>query len=399
MTGATVWAYPSQQYAGIAPGTPYIGAPHVAYVNNDVTAINITNGNEVTKIVDDASYLTSSHLVLGGENCTLTLDNASKLTLGTSTTTGNFYTGVGTDANTTLNILGGSTLTANYAYLGFGGTSTVNIIGSNSSLTLRNGSRLGWAGGTGYLTVDQGTYSTNFSLRMGDGVDSSAELTVKNGGTVTIRTDFNAAYVPGSQATVTVDGGSIVAATDAVSYSRVGYEGNATMTVKNNGSFTTGHHLYLGHYRNGTLNVQSGGTVGVGMTLYLGRGEYGNGTLNIDGAGSSVTVAGDDIIVGHEGAGAVMVTNGGVLKTDKDMLALAYSTRGIGTLTLESGSVVGSAGRAYIGYAGEATCNMTDSTLDVGLDLRVGYLGTSVAALNVFGDSVVNVGRDFETFI
>ena len=441
-TDATSYTYPSQQYVGV--GTT--NTPNYRWINSDVTALSITNGGTVNKTVEDGTtFLSSSWLYLGGDDCTLTLDNSSKLYTGN-----NFYAGAAVGANTTINLLNGSNLSTNYAYLGNVGTCTVNISGG-SSFTPRNGSRLGWAGGTGYMTVDGAgsLYAPSFSLRLGGGDGAHAELTVKNGGAVYTKTElqvgaesgatatttvdngslssdtyitvgysgigslivtnggsasaittFHAGDQVGSQGTVTVDGGSISAATNGTSYSRVGYNGTATMTVKNNGAFTTGHHLYVGQYGTGTMNVQSGGKVDVGMTLYLGRNASGNGTINIDGTGgSSVTVTGDDIIVGHEGAGAVTVTNGGVFKTNADAMVVAQSNGSTGTLTLDAGSVAGAVGRVYFGESGQGTCNVTDSTLNVGLDLRVGHTATAVGVLNVYGDSVVNVGRDFETFI
>ncbi|MBN1911784.1 MAG: hypothetical protein JW818_18735 [Pirellulales bacterium] len=397
VTGTTDWTYPSEQYRGVAPGEFYNGAPHYAYVNDDVTAINI-NAGIVNKVVDDPeNYLLSDALVFGGTDCTMTLDSGSTLTLGAG-----IYGGAGTTANTTINIQGGSTISPLYSLVGYGGTCTVNINGSGASLAPRNASWLGWDGGTGTIVVDGGTYSAATVFRLGGGPGAIANLEVKNNGLVTVATEFAGGYEQNTQAFVTVNGATLNAGTNNTTSTTLGFWGSTEMTVRNGGNFSTGYHLFAGRSAtgNGTLHVQSGGKVNVGMSFMPGYLAGAQGTVTIDGTGSDITAV-DSVVVGYAGTGSATVTNGGRLWANGSALLVGYiigADRGTGTLTLESGGLAGASEMIYFGDGGAGTGYVTDSTLQADLDLQVGYDGTSVGELNIHGTSVVNVGRDFKTF-
>jgi hypothetical protein len=385
-----------------------LGSPHYSYINDDITAINITNGDAVTKTEDDPDFHSmSDSLVVGGNNCTLTLDNASSLTLGDW-----LHTGVGAGAETTVNVHGGSAFSSVISLAGYGGTCAVDI-DAGSSFTTSSSSWLGWNGGTGYMTVDGGTYSSGGIFRLGGynadtTTGGTAEITVQNGGLVEVVSDFYLGYELDSQATVTVDASTINVATDNSSRSGVGFWGEGEMTLKNNSSFTTGGIFYIARQAAGTMRVQSGSSVTTGNMLVIGEAASAIGILNIDGgigATKSSLVSNTSIIAGHAGSATVTVTNGGRFEA-ADILTLGVTEGGSGVLNLESGSLARAGGDAYIGsaYIGDSvtpatgTANLTDSTLEVGGNLWVGYKGAAVGELNVHGSSVVDVSGNLETF-
>ena len=58
-TGSSAHSYPNAQYSSSPAPSPYVlDPPHNAFINNDITAIDITGGQTVYRTVDDGSTKT-----------------------------------------------------------------------------------------------------------------------------------------------------------------------------------------------------------------------------------------------------------------------------------------------------------------------------------------------------
>jgi T5SS/PEP-CTERM-associated repeat protein len=413
VAGTTTYTYPSQQYVGVSPEFP----PDYRYINSDVTAINITNGDLVEKIVEDGTGFTSSyHLTLGGNNCTLTVSNAgSQLHIGRD-----FYVGEGVGANATVNVSNGGVLdTDHYLLMGYdGGTCHVNVT-TGSTLNADNAARLGHGGGTGtmlvdgagtsfvgdtsfwlgegenskgYLTISNGAaVSVGTSFQMGRGGGSHAELTMTGGASLTTGSDFNVAYNASCTATATITDSSITCKSWAAVGNLAGSEG--TMTLDNS-SFTmvddvNNRDLYVGSNCVGTMNVKNGSTATIDYRAFVGyTADIGDGRLNISG-GSTVSSGNDLVLAYYLGSkGALSITGGGVYTAGDDIF-IGY--QGPATATVSgAGSLLTCTGDdVYLGNVGSATITIEDGgqILSAGDDMMIPN-----ATVNVNGGTLANTG-------
>jgi T5SS/PEP-CTERM-associated repeat protein len=293
-----------------------------------------------------------------GSNGTLTIDGGSVSGLGTLTVgRGALQSGFGTaGASTTgtLSITNGGTLSTT------GGSSIANNDGQTGLVT--GNVTINGAGSTWSITRDLANGGNQASLTLGRVANTSANLTISNGGNLTIT---------GSRANPASDNsipflnlGSVTGAT-------------ATMTVSTGGSVVLGGDsgvINVGGSQNNvggnaTLNITSGGTVsGAGTNglafMSIGRNQS-TGTVNVSGVGSRLVVAGvgginstldgngGQIIVGRNqgtggGTGTLNVTAGGaVVMSDNGQAA----TSGIGLLVANG---TGSTGNVAVSGTGSS---------------------------------------------
>jgi len=312
---------------------------------NEATAtfdseVSIRTGT--ANIESGADLILNSGLSVGG-NSTLSVTGGGS----TVTQNGNRAIFVGTT-------LGTGTITVSDTAVFTTGTSFMQI-NANGTLVLDNG---GTFNANGNVTVDGGTIdeqaggdfnlADNLALSVLD--DGQVSLTsgfasqgstinINRGGDLTSSTFFNIAR----NATVTVDGvGSTFTTNTAnatlLNWGSFGNE-NARLIVRNGGAATLNANLNLGFGNNGTqdatIEVQSGGTLVMNGQARVGMGLTGDGTLNVDGAGSTATVTGSNVMnIGDNGAGAtgtgtVNLTNGGTLTSP----TVNVNTTGVVNLT------------------------------------------------------------------
>ena len=180
----------------------------------------------------------------------------------------------------------------------------------------------GVTGGTGTVTVtgSGSTITIAGEIDLADNPGSSATLNVLAGGSFNAAGDIFAGgaaasgATPAANATITVSGaGSTLAVGGSLIVgggSTPGGIGN--MTVSNGGSVTVNLNPIIGQDpgSNGTLNIQSGGTFTSSSDMFVGVfGANGTspgavGVVNVTGAGSTLIAAGNLIIGGGGGAQA-----------------------------------------------------------------------------------------------
>ncbi|MBN1909818.1 MAG: hypothetical protein JW818_08780, partial [Pirellulales bacterium] len=254
VTGATTWAAPSEQYSGVASANvndaPADG-PNYAYINSDITNINISGA-----VVDKTAELppvtptpgTSAYTVFGGDNCVLTLDNAATLTLGRDLWLGEDIEGAG-GVTSTINVYNGSTLNLYNWWLGHGGNAVVNVTGGSTFNVPARWGRMGYyEGGSATLYIEDSTFYNHQSLHLGDVTNTTATFTLINS-TATNGTRLRVGNGDGSNGTLTMDH-STLSVGDYLGVGR-GTGGVGTMTMTNGSTVTTASYVTVG-YANAT---------------------------------------------------------------------------------------------------------------------------------------------------
>lgn len=359
-----------------------------------------------------------------GSNGTLVINGGSVTGLGQlAIAPGNLSQGFGTPgANTTgtLTISNGGTLTTN----GF------NSIALNSGLTgnVTGTGSVSGAGSSWTITRDFASGTGQANLQVGRDANSSGNLTISNGGALTIvgqrNTPASDNSLPalgiginaGASGTVTVtSGGSIRLSGDT-----------GVINVGGNNASTGG---------TGILNITGGGTVAGtganGLTLVAaGRLGGGTGTINISGPGSQLAVAGVGgqnttldgvgglVLLGTTGgnSGTLNVTNGGALLISDngqvttnggpglrlgDGTSTATATiSGIGSSVVVSSTSGSTATTPFvrIGNGGAAQMTIKDgatvSVLGSGeRDFTVGFAATGSGALSMTNGASIIASR------
>jgi fibronectin-binding autotransporter adhesin len=301
--------------------------------------------------------------------------------------------------------------------------------------------------------------ATNFSV----GVAGTGNLKIEAGGSVSAA-DGYVGYESGGVGAVNVSGaGSAWNSSNGVS---VGYGGNGALNIENGGVVSgvtgyVGHQagsfgaalvkgagsqwnnsavLYVGDGGTGTLTIEDGGVVNSSGTFdfnlpdeyvdtdaeyidtfagFIGYKPGSNGTVKVSGVGSQWnTTNHSSIAVGYEGAGALIIENGGVVNngyasdvgeqsgsngsvivtgvgSQWNTGTLSVGRRGAGALNLEKGGVVNSAS-SYVGFSeggsGVAVVSGAGSQWNTGGELWVGAYGSGTLRIES-GGVVVSSGR------
>ncbi|HMT45608.1 MAG TPA: autotransporter domain-containing protein [Novosphingobium sp.] len=331
--------------------------------------------------------------------------------VGTATVTGagttlgaNGDVAIGAAGRGDLTVSNGASVTArSNAYIGrfAGSTGTVTVSGSGSSLAANGFTQVGDAG-NGTLTASNGatlSLAGGFALGLAAsgvgtmivtgagttlganglaviGSSGRADLTISNGGSVSVRDRAIIAGGAGSTGTVTVSGsGSSLTVTGDTEF---GYSGSGALIASNGAqvSLVDGFALGVTAGGVGTATVTGAGTVlGTQRKAFIGA--SGRGDLTVSDGGK-VNVRDDITIAGQStGVGTVTVTGtGSSLSTD---LFMGVGERGTGTLTVANGATVQTGGNTVIGGRatgnGAVTVSGAGSSLTAGSFLTVGYDG------------------------
>ena len=304
------------------------GTIDVALNANTDATLNINNGSTLTSgAVDMGGISFISDAIANVDGAGSSWDISGTLEIGHGNTT----TQAANTGRDVLTVSNGAELNVDGAVTLYT-TGRINI--DDGDVTVKGWDRLaasqfGWYGGT--LTIDTGNFNSgtsNFTLghadrnvlnmingatHTGTNVDiTNGEWHVLSGSTVNATT-FQAFNNTGSgtAAVVEVDGaGSSIGLS---SFADIGVGGgDATMSITNGGSFSTGDYFAIGTSDNTT------------------------GSVVVDGTGSSLTVTGGSgAFIGNEGQGTLDITNGGFFSAN--ILTIADSdtnSSGTGTSTL-----------------------------------------------------------------
>ncbi len=306
-----------------------------------------------------------------------------------------------------------------------GNTGVASIDVRNAASTLPT-AILGFADtGNGLLTVSDNTTLTILPVDTENNVSfltigamGTGTLDVRGGSTLDGMRYIGVALGEGSRGSFEVsDAGSVINIAGYVAPSETGLPGFATPPAHTQGFLGIGiGGVGIGTIENGAqLNIfqqldKPTSMSGISVGGELGYSGGGTGTLNVDGAGSSVNVTGDKIMLFVGNVGPQGGTSGG------DMLAstgIVNVTDG-GKINYNGTGVVNPnfIGNAFIGFGGHGTVNVagTGSALAIngaGSALTVGIAhseqsSTAIGALNVTDGGAVlleNTGLLFGSFV
>lgn len=287
----------------------------------------------------------------------------------------------------TLNVDNATATTSGFITVGAFGRGVANVTSggmlesTGSALSIGNGS-----GGVGQLNVDGGAVTTATGMTVGS--FGTGTLDIRNGGVVNAGSN-------------TV---SIAASTGSTGQMFVDGEGS---------TFAVNSGIQVGNRDLGSIEITGGADVMSSSTFFGVFGALADGTGLIDGAGSTWTTSGQTGI-GFESVGLLELANGGLFNGWQTLVGdratgdgelyvrdggvydgsdvLYIASRGLGTLTVESGGMVENDGRGAIGVSagseGDATVSGSGSAWNVNNELLVGWSGEGY--LTVLDGGVVN---------
>ncbi len=262
-----------------------------------------------------------------------------------------------------------------------GGDGTINV-GNGAVLSNTAGSgmtRVGRSGGVGEINVRTGSTFNSNNLRLGNDTGSQGTVNVNGGSTVAVteflqvgRESAGTLNIGDDLSTGTVENSGTVNAQTGIVGHDTGSNGvlnvngaSASLNLSSLDTSGNGAVLLVGRVGTGTANVTNGGTVSVssgavptgldGGLLVGGSASNpattGNGTLNVDGAGSTVTLSDGFTQVGRQGIGSLNITNGGVLDASAQTAAVVgRKTGSTGTVNINGvGSTWFAAADLFVG--------------------------------------------------
>ncbi|WOO42236.1 hypothetical protein [Rubellicoccus peritrichatus] len=294
------------------------------YTGDDTVAIvGISSDGSVE--VTNGSTLASDSIVFIGLNggSTGTVDLTGN---GSSWETADYFI-VGEYGNGSVDISNGASLTTMSTVLGgqTSGVGEINVTGSGSNLA----------------AISDGSYGGEIYV----GYNGVGTLNVYDGATVSAEFLSLAGFATGdalSEGSLTIDGaGSSVEVSDGSIL--IGDEGIGTMTVQNGGSFSSSYGsigeydtgdgylvvtgsgstfeitetdtFYVGYEGVGDMEITNGGYVTAAGDVKAGRRSNGSGNILVDGAGSTLDVAGE-LFIGDSGTAGMQIQNGGYVSQD-----------------------------------------------------------------------------------
>ncbi|WP_353568289.1 beta strand repeat-containing protein [Haloferula sargassicola] len=320
-------------------------------IDNDLTLTNqlVSNGGNFVKSGPGALTATYDGAnTFGGAGTGINIRNGSLIFDGTG----------GTQTNTV----------TNGVWIGSQPGLAGNLSLIDTSLSLTDFLAIGRGNGSGVTstltavdsTLVTGAFSSGYANGLAD--NASTQVVTLTDSNWTSNGKILMAENLGSTSVVTVGGTSVV--TKTADYISVGVNGTATLTVKDNASFTAGANDFNISDVNdstGTLNIQDNGVVTSTGTFYVGKGGTSDGFLNLSG--------------GNLNAGLATFANA------ENATALVTQTGG--------SAVMGGNDRVWFGQNGKATWNQSGGSTTCNGYLVIGRLAPSVAEWNVTGGTLI----------
>lgn len=366
-------SYPVVERAGAADlyiGTT--GTPETVTISSGTNIYQTTSvgysgasSNNLLVVTGSGTQLTNSlYLWVGrpeaGGNNQVLVTNGASLRSGS-------YTWIGDTAGNSVVVTGSGTTYANnlsgggYFKVGSQGNSNSFTASSGATVSVGSEAAIGYSSGSSFnllLVTDSGTSftsSTNILVGMSG---SSNNLTVSNGGTMSV-----------------------------VGFTSLGHSntsvGNSALITGANSLYTNSERVFIGYEGAGnSLTVSSGGTVRAATNTFLGTGSASTGnSLLVTGAGSLYTNS-RRFYIGYAGASnSFTVSEGGIVRSSGDYNFMGYESSSLGNTVLVtgSGSLFTNSGDLYVGFQG-ASNGLTVSdggTVRVATDTYIGTYSTS----------------------
>jgi T5SS/PEP-CTERM-associated repeat protein len=364
-----------------------------------------------TGVIVNGGTLSASSLELDEQFAGLVV-NGGMATIGKATTIDGPADGPGgiIVSGGQLNLRGGLTLEGG-AFLNDGSVTVASAGGVVSTPFLTVG-----GAGSGRMFVGGTNAHVKVTRDFTLGESGAGSLTVENGGHLVVDGDVESAVKQGSTATATISdaaadlsfandweigvegaatwtlGGAVSATVGGATELGVSSGGSGTLTLSDPGTTIVagGGGVTVGGEGEGTLTVQSGAVFdGSAGDLTLGEAAGGKGTLQINDAGSELSV-GDDTTVGAAGSGTFSITGGAA--TMSGTLTLGESQGASGTLTVNDGALT-LAGDTTIGGAGKGSVTVgPDGVISPGsLMVPTGSTDTITLGENLTGKGTLTV--------
>jgi T5SS/PEP-CTERM-associated repeat protein/autotransporter-associated beta strand protein len=378
------------------------GSTGTVTVSDSGSALIVNNSLTVGGIGEGTLNITSGGKVEAKSSVNIAAQQNSK---GTVTVSGS---GSSLDVGTTL-------------YVGNAGEGTLEITGGGK-VEVGDTIYLGFVqGGKGAVTVSGSGSILNTEGILAVGTFGEGTLDITGGGKVNVKTDAYIATNPNSKGAATVSGnGSVLNVEGILSVGNLGegkleitgrgvveakdeaYIGNGadstgTVTVSGSGSalnVTTGIYLGRGGTSDGTLEISDHGAVTSGGATFIGFGQGGSkGTVTVSDSGSVLTVNGV-LAVGFYGDGKLEITNGGEVIA-KSLVYIAATSNSSGSATVSgAGSILNASGTFSVGDGGEGTLEITDGgKVETVTQVYIGHYAGSKGTVTVSDtDSALNVG-------
>ncbi|MBQ3351874.1 MAG: PEP-CTERM sorting domain-containing protein [Thermoguttaceae bacterium] len=388
--------------ASVTSKSIVVGNLGTGTVNASGSTVNITGalnigGNEAdTKpagtgnatFSNGSSLTTTTNVSVGtyGQG-TLTID-ASNATIGAD---GYLYVGNHTGSTGTVTLQNGATLSTpgHTPRIGQSGTGVMNVLSGSRLDSSAKDIHIGYnAAGNGTLNIDGGTAS---SLKVWVGNSGTGTLSVRNG---FLDTNSNHIYVgnnSGSTGTLNLMAGGLI--DTKTSHVYVGTAAGSNGTFNMSGGILTSGDLRVGDTGTGVANI-TGGMVDLAYVMYAGIYNGASGTINISGADTRITTAGN-IYAGYDaGATGSITVDGATVNGGSELRIARY---GNGTMTLKNDAKVSATGIINVAQYENSTgeINVEGGTLTGNGELRVADLGKGTMTItggSVSASGLANVG-------
>ena len=358
----------------------------------DASRLTVGEYSGTGQFVQDGGTVTvGSNAVIGGNDATgvgtYTINNNGTLTVGSQLNIGNQGTG-------TFNLESGDVDVGSYIRTSASnatGWGVINVSGGtlNGSADIRIGEHNSATGGDGIdqLNVSAGTVTTPANLVFGIS-GGKGQLNLSGSGVVNVN---NITQGSGT-GTVNINGGTlnVGGTTITVNEFKVGPSGGKSGSFTlNTGQTLTGNRVTVGDYGTGHFVQKDGSTVnvpGTGSSKNLivgGNGSGGNGTYTMEGG--TLTVAAD-LNIGNISTGLFDQQDGNVTVNGKIQLAAGGAGNGDATYLMKGGVLnANNAVRLGVTNNGSGVFTQTNGTVTVGTNIELAVAATSTGTYNLKG--------------
>jgi T5SS/PEP-CTERM-associated repeat protein len=186
---------------------------------------------------------------------------------------------------------------------------------------------------SGTLTINSGTVSAGV-LKIGADLPGATGFMNMSGGLLDVSSLFSIGHDSGTTGIVSVVGGQITVTNDDL---RIGDSGYGSLTLSNCTLLSTNVNIARDALSVGCLNIQNGAVVAVSNAFSIARFDGSTGTVVV--AGGRLSMPGQKLYAGQEGAGQLTISNG-LVEADSLLVAGGITNTAIGLLTMGGGQLM-----------------------------------------------------------
>jgi T5SS/PEP-CTERM-associated repeat protein len=186
---------------------------------------------------------------------------------------------------------------------------------------------------SGTLTVESGAVSAG-ALKIGADAPGATGFMNMSGGSLDVSSLFSIGHDVGTTGIVSVVGGQITVTNDDL---RIGDSGYGSLTLSNCTLLSTNINIGRDAQAVGQLNIQNGTVLVVSNAFSIARFDGSTGTVVV--AGGRLSLPGQKLYAGQEGAGQLTISNG-LVEADSLLVAGGITNTAIGLLTMGGGQLM-----------------------------------------------------------